>query len=327
MLIKFASVIFILTLSIFAKEFSFIAIGDTPYSKKEAIELNESVIPAIKEYNSEFVAFYGDLKSGGESCTDELINARRDMVMNLAPERVFYTPGDNEWTDCDRDFLKERFSELERLDYLKKAFFSKPLNLPKDWDYKTQPNFTENARWTHNEIQFLTLHMVSTNNGRVDILKDDIDLALSLVEARDQANRNWMSEAFNNAKDSNAKAVVIITQADVTNPDSGGDCDSSNKMQCDAFKKFREQLFHEAKNFTDKNKNKLPVLLIHGDTNPYCMDKSFGGKKAPNLWRLNAWGDFQTPADATVVTIDTDSKTPFSATTLVHKKSPTEGCK
>jgi hypothetical protein len=28
---------------------------------------------------------------------------------------VFYTPGDNDWTDCDRENLKVRQSELERL--------------------------------------------------------------------------------------------------------------------------------------------------------------------------------------------------------------------
>ena len=68
-------------------------------------------------------------------------------------------------------------------------------------------------------------------------------------------------------------------------------------------------------------------LLLHGDSNPYCMDKEFGGKQAPNLWRLNAWGDFQDPADATVVTVRPESKqTPFAAETLLEHNVPADEC-
>jgi hypothetical protein len=177
-----------------------------------------------------------------------------------------------------------------------------------------------------NNIQFVTIHTVSTNNGRREILEDDIELALSMVEARDQANRVWLKESFQKAKKAGAKAVIIITQADPTAADAAGTCGYANKMQCDAFKTLRAQLKHEAKNFSDK-KGLLPVLYIHGDTNPYCMDSKFGGKTAPNLIRLNAWGDFQEPADATVVTVDFDKKNPFGAKTLLGNKVPSKTCR
>ena len=57
------------------------------------------------------------------------------------------------------------------------------------------------------------------------------------------------------------------------------------------------------------------------------MDSEFGGKSAPNLWRLNGWGDFQIPADATIVTVQPENKqTPFTAETLLGHKAPTKGC-
>ena len=39
-----------------------------------------------------------------------------------------FTPGDNDWTDCDRP-SNGGFSSLERLDYERKVFFSTPFSL------------------------------------------------------------------------------------------------------------------------------------------------------------------------------------------------------
>lgn len=309
-------------------EMSFIAIGDTPYSETENKRIESKIAPAIKKFNPPFVVHHGDLKSGGEACTEELLKERRDNIFGLLSGPVFYTPGDNEWTDCDRAFLEPAVSELGQLDLLRQLFFSKPLDLPDSWNYARQPNFHENARWMKDGVFFMTIHLVSTNNGRMEILQDDIEAALALVDARDQANRVWMTESFSAAKEAGARAMVIVTQADVTSPDAGGACTATNRMNCDAFQSFRDNLRLSAGKFAERNKPRKPVLLLHGDTNPYCMDKEFGGKLAPNLWRLNAWGDFQVPADATVVTVRPESKeVPFAVETLLGHKVPSDGCK
>jgi hypothetical protein len=39
-----------------------------------------------------------------------------------------FTPGDNDWTDCDRP-SNGTFSSLERLDHERKTFFSTPFSL------------------------------------------------------------------------------------------------------------------------------------------------------------------------------------------------------
>ena len=210
---------------------------------------------------------------------------------------------------------------------VRRVFFSEPIDLSASWAYASQPNFPENARWIYKGVLFATIHLVSTNNGRQEILLDDIEEALALVDARDQANRVWLREAFRQALKSKVSAVVIITQADVTSPSGTDPCTPYNRINCDAFHSFRANLIFNASKFSDKNQSRKPVLLLHGDTNPYCFDRDFGGDIAPNLWRLNAWGDFQTPADATKITIQPYNKDePFIAKTLLGRQKPAESC-
>ncbi|XCN73901.1 MAG: hypothetical protein Q3M24_03855 [Candidatus Electrothrix aestuarii] len=305
----------------------FIAIGDTPYSADEEQQLRQEVTKAIQAANPPFLVLHGDLQGGGESCSDALLAKRKELFFSLLPGRVFYTPGDNEWADCDRSFLDAPVSELGRLDSIRRVFFTDPPTLPEDWQYARQPNFPENARWLYDGIFFMTVHLVSTNNGRVDIQLDDIEAALALVEARDQANRVWMQKSFAAALKTGAKAMVVITQADVTSPEAAGPCTATNRMNCDAFLNFRENLVRNARRFANWGEKPRPVLLLHGDTTPFCMDKNFGGTKAPNLWRLNAWGDFKVPADATLVTVQPGNlQQPFRAESLVGHEFTDEGC-
>ncbi len=312
------------------KPFTFIAIGDTPYSVTEEKRIIDVIVGAVQKAEPPFLAVYGDIKSGGETCSKDLLLKRRELFYSMAPGRVFYTPGDNEWTDCDRPSLDPAVSELAQLSLVRKVFFGKiPVENPEGWSYAQQDNFPENARWLTNNILFVTVHTVSTNNGRMDILKDDIDLALSMVEARDQANRVWLEEAFHMGKRQKVRALVIITQADPTAADGSGECTAYRRMHCDAFADFRADVIRLAKNFfpsyTDTRPR--PVLLMHGDTGPFCFDKKFGGRAAPNLWRLNAWGDFTDPADATVVTIQPENKEqPFDAITLLERTVPGSSC-
>ena len=177
--------------------------------------------------------------------------------------------------------------------------------LPADWHYAAQPKFPENARWTQGKVMFATLHIVGTNNGRDKINLDDVKTALDLVDARDQANRVWLEAAFDAARDTNSGAVVIAIQADVTKHAGDAPCSGSVRSGCDGFAAFRDELSRLAAGF------KKPVLLVHGDTNPFCLDKTFGGNTAPKLWRLNALGDFS-EVDATVISVQLDNqKRPF----------------
>jgi hypothetical protein len=304
-----------------AEEMRFVAIGDLPYTDAEQDVMATSLRRAVRAADVPFVVHYGDIKSGGESCTDELLTTNRNDIWSLLPGRVFYTPGDNEWTDCDRAELSEPMSELERLAKIRQLFFPQPLTIPVAWDYQAQPLFPENTRWRLGSVLFVTLHIVGTNNGRRNILLDDADAAIALVEARDHANRVWLDAAMAAAAEQPTDAIVVVTQADITNTRSTTPCTPALTQDCDGYAGIREHLITAAEAFDQ------PMLLLHGDTNPYCLDAEFGGERAPKLWRLNAGGDYQTPPDATEIVVRPDhADQPFAIQTLIGKLAPDPQC-
>lgn len=266
-----------------------------------------------------FSIIHGDIKSGGTDCSKDLIEQRRNDFLSMHPNRIFYTPGDNEWTDCDRNGLKNPASELATLDMVRSIFFDTPLKLPKNWQYEQQQDYPENARWFVNDVYFINIHVVSTNNGRIEILMDNPQIALDMVDARDKANLDWLQKSVKKAKDLSAKAIVIASQADLERSPFKVECTPKLRDKCDAFFVYREELKKQAK------LSRQPMLYLHGDTNPYCMDNNYLGAK--NLWRLNSWGDFLEPADIVEININLkNSKSPFSAKTLYTKKEPKSGC-
>lgn len=298
---------------------SFIVVGDLPYNSAQDEAFQETIAPAITAADIPFVIHVGDIKGSKEICSDGLLSARRDAIYALKPGRVFYTPGDNEWTDCDRDSSGIAMREYDRLDRLRQLFFEPPPKAPDELDLARQGGYPENARWRHDDAIFVTLHVVGTNNGRKQILLDDVEEALARVEARDTANAQWLEAAVSYAQETGAAALVVAAQADLTEPWGRGRCSVQNPQECDASADLRERLRQAAARFGK------PMLYIHGDTDPYCLDAGFGGDKARNLWRLNAAGDYAV-IDAVTVTVSPQEAMPFKAVTLLGGLSPTTGC-
>ncbi len=252
---------------------------------------------------------------------------------SLAPRPVFYTPGDNEWTDCDR-FVDEatgvRYSDLDRLARVRALFFAEPVAAPEALAYRRQEAQPENATWTHGNVRFLTLHVVGTNNGRDWVTGDPLERAREAVAARDAANLAWLADGFEAAAKDRSAAVIIAMQADMTDvkdkpeDEMCTDVASSDDHPCDAFVALRRALADNARGFAG------PVLLIHGDTAPFTLNQKIAGEEAKNLWRLNAAGDAGVGRtgfpygvrDATLVTFDPSVDKPFSARGLVTGKQP-----
>ena len=317
--------------------FSFIVVGDTPYDGEDEAMLAEA-LPLIKASLPPFVVHLGDYKGGSAPCTDDHDQAFARFVEDLKPVPVFYTPGDNEWTDCDRNTDEETgrlYSDLDRLEKIRGLFFSKPPETPDAMQYRRQETQVENASWTHKGVRFLTVHVVGTNNGRNWVVGDSLLRARRAVEARDAANLEWIAQGFQAAREEGALGVVIAMQADpvqnwTENEDKSCNAPGTERVMadgleaCDGFFELRKALQGEALNFGG------PVLVMHGDTAPFTLNRDFDGEDAPNLWRLNAAGDAGIGRtgipyglrDVAYVTFDPSRDVPFSAVGLLTGKSP-----
>ena len=317
-----------------AKTVEFVALGDMPYNEKDQIDDVRTIGEKIGKGGFPFVVFYGDTINGGGRC--ELLESRKKLINDLLPGKVIYTPGDNDWTDCDRNENAPTY-EGDALERLRDIFYSGEPPKGSDWAAKHDERFKENMRWSYGGLEFVTLHIVGTGNGRWDIGNADknrIVEALAAVGARDKANLQWLEAAFKRANDTNARGLVVVIHSDPYDPRSKPQNFPNSAWKvacpiedpptswedprrqawtiCNPYLGFLDHLEALAAHF------KKPVLLIHGSTHPYCFDRNFGGKAAPNLVRLNGPGDGA--IDAAVVTFDKDNKEkPFDAVGLMGK--------
>ena len=314
----------------------FVALGDMPYlgwsddgakvvDDAQGRVLVRQIIPAVKAAQPAFTLHYGDLKSGAASCADALLSERLAQIRAIQPGRTVFTPGDNDWTDCDRDGLAQPMSELERLDRLRTLAYRqedganglKPLR---------QPLYPENARWRAGPAVFASLHVVGTNNGRQQILLDDRQAALAQVDARDAANEAWIDAAFEEAAAGDARFVVLLFQADIFKR-QGPRCSALSREACDGHAWLRDVLTAKASAFDGL------VLAIHGDTDDHCLDQPIAG--AENFWRLNGPGDRWETAggavgggllDAVEVTLTPGERPSIAARYLLANEPPPASC-
>src|SRR6185437_10543714 len=83
--------------------------GDLPYSDQQAQTGVPNLIADMNAQDIEFSVHDGDLKAGNgtpgsltpTTCTDALYQQALGFF-NSFDKPAFFTPGDNDWTDCDR---------------------------------------------------------------------------------------------------------------------------------------------------------------------------------------------------------------------------------
>ena len=301
-----------------ADAIEFIVLGDMPYSSDQ-FESLKYIGYEIQAGGYPFVVHYGDVKSGREKCSDAVLMKSKKAIYGLLEGRVFYTPGDNDWTDCDRE-RAGGFDEMERLARLREIFYAdRDLPSVPEWRIvRQEPDYRENAQWRYGGVEFVTLHIVGTDNGRRRIMRSDEQAALEAVDARDRANLAWLDEAFDKARRDGAEALVAFIHGDPNDIEHrdrrSRPCTVQEPVLCNPYLTFLERLTRLADAF-DK-----PVLLVHGSTNRFCLDTGFGGWRANRLWRLNGPGDF-VDIDAAVVRFDPHSRTPFQVHGLLSRNA------
>jgi hypothetical protein len=107
--------------------------GDLPYANGNAdttyVQKTVGVPNLIADMNRQDLAFSvhdGDLKDGSSRCSDDKYVDFKASLNTLAAPAIF-TPGDNDWTDCDRASAGS-YDAGERLAFERSVLFSTPFS-------------------------------------------------------------------------------------------------------------------------------------------------------------------------------------------------------
>lgn len=278
--------------------------GDLPYSDTQKATGVPNVIADMNSQRLAFTAHDGDLKSGSSPCTDDVYTNGLGYLNSLRAPAAF-TPGDNDWTDCDRG----AYSSRERLEHERGLFFAAPYSLgrhPMRQEVQRTPlclgvsanvPCIENRRWTVGRVTYVTLNVQGSCNNLCDTAPDPAEYA-----ARNAANIAWMQETFDRAKRRGSVAVMLISQAD-----PGWDGSDATRAptrdpktlvetdgQPDGYHDFLGALRDQVIAFRG------PVAYVHGDSHYSRVDKPFQdsqGRRLENFTRVETFGDHQENAN------------------------------
>ena len=303
-----------------AQPFSFALWGDMPYLKNHDADQTRAVIQSINRSNIRFSIYDGDIKDGSSQCTDNVYTDAIAMFNSLKRPAV-YVPGDNEWTDCHRT-NNGGYNGLERLNHLRQVMFAKPTSFGQrtmklDHQGKSGEKFAENTRFAYQSVMFVNVNMPGSNNNLVLSEKDcvkksarvwaDCEASNAEYQERDAANIEWLRSAFTIARRLKHAGLVLTFQGDpgFDVPETE-DKDESKDKRFDGYRAFMAALVEETENFRGQ------VLLVHGDTHFFKMDKPLysPSKVLPNLTRLQTFGS---PVNHWVkVSVDAESPEVFT---------------
>ena len=272
--------------------------GDLPYSAVQAAGV-PNLIADMNSQRLAFTAHDGDLKAGSSECTDAVYTQALGYFSSLNSAAIF-TPGDNDWTDCDRT---AGYNSLAQLDKERALFFSTARSLgkhPLHQEVQSSPlclgisgsvPCVENRRWTYHGVTYATLNIQGSCNNLCDTAPDANEYA-----ARNQADIVWMQDTFAEAIAHHSAAVMLISQADpgfdATDATRGPVRDPQTLAETDGlpdgFQAFLLALRDQVIAF------KKPVAFVHGDSHYPRVDKPFldaQGRRLENFTRVETFGD------------------------------------
>ncbi len=287
--------------------------GDLPYSDVQKSTGVPNLIADMNAQRLAFTAHDGDLKSGSSLCTDDRYTSFEASLNTLRAPAVF-TPGDNDWTDCDRG----PYDANERLAFERRTLFDSPYSFGQHrlrLDVQHAP-YVENRRWTVGRVTYATLNVQGSCNNRCDVGADEAEYT-----ARNAADIEWLRAAFGDARRRGSAAVMVIWQADPGWDDSDATRAPTRDPktlaetdgQPDGYKDLLTALREETVAF------RRPVALVHGDSHYFRVDKPLQdaqGRRVENFTRVETFGDHEENQDNDVhwlkVTVDPRSREVFS---------------
>ncbi|HUL73716.1 MAG TPA: hypothetical protein VLT86_11480 [Vicinamibacterales bacterium] len=286
--------------------------GDLPYSTIQETVGLPNLFDDMNRQRLAFTVHDGDLKTGNGApvCSDDLY-VRATGWFNSLEAPAAFTPGDNDWTDCDRP-NNGSFRSLERLSHERQVFFSTPRTLgqhtllqtvqttPTCWGERNDASHTrflepcvENRRWTYGRVTYATLNIQGTCNNLCGDGADPQEFG-----RRNTAVIAWMRETFAEAKARGSAAVMLISQADpgfdLTDATRTLIRDPKTLVQDpsitdpDGYFEFLSDLRDEVIAF------RRPVAYVHGDSHYFRVDRPFlnaAGVRLENFTRVETFGD------------------------------------
>jgi hypothetical protein len=252
-------------------------LGDLPYNAFEEQAVQALIDNINDDPQVQLVVHVGDLKGGGEPCSDELLARRHRQLQRLRPP-LLYTPGDNDWTDCHRR-SNGQYLPTERLAYLRRLFFADPTRSGGQQALRlqtqaAQPGFAryvEHAMVAHGGWLWATLHVVGSEDnghpwdelasGAPDSRQHPRADRLAEQQGRQAAVRAWIDHVFAQAATQAAAGVVLVFQA---NPGLEHPIGSRPRRGHD---RFVQHLRQRASAYGG------PVWLLHGDHHRFLHDQ------------------------------------------------------
>ncbi len=254
--------------------------GDAPYGANNADTAAFVATPAFiaavsHDPKVDLVAHVGDIHSGSQKCTVAYDQSIADM-WSAFKDPLVYTPGDNEWTDCQKtkelpgsDFNGD---PLQNLDAVRSIFFPrigytlggrpKQVLSQAQVGTGTDANYVENVMWEQSKTLFVTLNLPGGSNNDADNWYGNprTQAQTDEIAQRTQANLDWLNQAFAEASADGVGSVVILEQADMW------DLDGKTPSHIANYKPFIDSIATHTMAFGK------PVLLFNGDSHMYRSD-------------------------------------------------------
>jgi hypothetical protein len=341
---------------------TFAAYGDSPYGRTNGDTRRTRETPGFiatidADPDTSFVLHVGDTHAGADHCYQTAPATLADYQWVNSDELVYslwsqytkpliYTPGDNEWTDCNktgegggtgRDGYYDASQAghlpgdpLDNLALVRSIFFANPgwtiggkmhVQSQAEIGKKSERGYPENVIWQRGDVLFVTVNLPGSNNDTLPWYGNGLPLPIDQlpqrqgeeVTQRDAADLAWLDRAFQEAEGTGAGAVVIGTQADMWDP-----AQVANGQGLDAYDPIITHLADLVKAYGK------PVLLINGDSHAYHVDQPMRPSDLPyygfhpssigdvsNFTRLTVQGSTN-PMEWVKVTVDPSSGTPFT---------------
>lgn len=307
--------------------------GDAPYGTTPTDTAEFEATPAFidsinRDPKVDLVVHVGDIHSGKQYCTEDYDRSIHQL-WTAFKNPLIYTPGDNEWTDCNKagegggtynttthqiDYVLDgsgnpvdyaKGDPAANLELVRSIFFAQPgyalggrkkqlLSQAQYFDpaYPTDAKFVENVIWEESKVLFVTIDLPGGSNDDKDVWYGAPTASAaqtSEVAERDGADLRWLDMAFQIATSDGAQAVLIQTQADMWDV-----TDAKGASHATAFEPYVKKI---ADNTTAFGK---PVLLINGDSHVYRSDTPLSpadpvyswhpGYNVPNFHRIVVHG-------------------------------------